>query len=127
SHLAEGLRELGYGIEQDAKLDAQGQDTGVRAWRVAGVSRDTELLFSERQAQIHEAMKSGISKQQAWNQTRKSKDEPELANLFDEWKQEVASHGLEADIENYKGRANTLAPVQSDEQILEALHESTAV
>ncbi|MBJ6984041.1 MobF family relaxase [Luteimonas sp. MC1750] len=127
SHLAEGLRELGYGIEQDAKLDSQGQDTGERAWRVAGVSRDTELLFSERQAQIHEAMKSGISKQQAWNQTRKSKDEPEMTDLFEEWKQVVASHGLDTNIENYKGLASVLAPARSDEEILRALHETTAV
>lgn len=126
STLADELRKLGYGIDQDAKL-VDGQDTGIRSWRVAGVSRETEELFSVRQRQIQEAMAQGMSKQQAWSQTRAKKDEPESGELFAGWKETVASHGIDTDIENYLGRPSVFASPRSDQEILQALHENTAV
>lgn len=127
SHLAENMRQLGYGIEQDAVLDKDQQDTGIRAWRVAGVSRDTELMFSERQRQIYEAMAQGMSHDQAWSQTRKAKDEPEPEALFAQWQESIKGQGVEVDIDHYKGRVDVQAPRLTDDQILEHLHKSDTV
>lgn len=127
SHLAENLRQLGYGIEQDALLDKEKQDTGIRSWRVAGISRETELMFSKRQEEIQQAMETGLSHQQAWQQTRKHKDEPSPDELFANWKQTIKGLGQETDINHYKGRPDIQAPRRSDEDILAALHKSTAV
>ena len=127
SHLAENMRQLGYGIEQDAVLDKDQQDTGIRAWRVAGVSRETELMFSERQRQIYEAMATGMTHDQAWSQTRKAKDEPEPEELFAQWQESIKGQGVEVDIDHYKGRSDVQAPRRTDEEILEQLHKSNAV
>lgn len=127
SHLAENLRQLGYGIEQDALLDKEQQDTGIRSWRVAGISRETELMFSKRQEEIQQAMETGLSHQQAWQQTRKHKDEPSPDELFANWKETIKGLGQETDIAHYKGRPDIQAPRRSDEDILAALHKSTAV
>lgn len=127
SHLAQNLRKLGYGIEQDAVLDRDQQDTGIRSWRVAGISRETELMFSKRQEEIQQAMESGLTHQQAWAQTRKHKDEPSPEELFANWQETIKGLGQETDIAHYKGRADVQAPRRSDEDILEALHKSHAV
>lgn len=127
SHLAENMRKLGFGIEQDAQLNKEGQDTGIRSWRVAGVSRDTELMFSERQRQIYEAMATGMSHDQAWRQTRKAKDEPEPEQLFAQWQESIKGQGVEVDIQHYLGRMDVQAPRRTDEQIMAKLHESKAV
>lgn len=127
SHLAENLRQLGYGIEQDALLDKEQQDTGIRSWRVAGISRETELMFSKRQEEIQQAMETGLSHQQAWQQTRKHKDEPSPDELFANWKETIKGLGQETDIAHYKGRPDIQAPRRSDDDILAALHKSTAV
>ncbi len=127
SHLAENLRQLGYGIEQDALLDKEQQDTGIRSWRVAGISRETELMFSKRQEEIQQAMETGLSHQQAWQQTRKHKDEPSPDELFANWKETIKGLGQETDIAHYKGRPDIQAPRLSDEDILAALHKSAAV
>ena len=127
SHLAENLRKLGYGIEQDTLRDKEQQDTGIRSWRVAGISRETELMFSKRQEEIQQAMETGLSHQQAWQQTRKHKDEPSPEELFANWKETIKGLGQETDIAHYKGRPDVLAPRRSDEDILAALHKSTAV
>jgi conjugative relaxase-like TrwC/TraI family protein len=127
SEVAENMRKLGYGIEQDAVLDKEQQDTGIRAWRIAGVSRETELMFSQRQKQIYEAMATGLSHDQAWNQTRKAKDEPEPEALFAQWQEAIKGEGVSVDLRHYKGRADVQAPRRSDDQILELLHQSNAV
>lgn len=127
SHLAESMRRLGFGIEQDAQLDKEGQDTGIRSWRIAGVSRDTELMFSERQRQIYEAMATGMSHDQAWRQTRKTKDEPEPEQLFAQWQESIKGQGVEVEIQHYLGRPDVQAPRRTDEQIMAKLHESKAV
>lgn len=127
SAMAENMRKLGFGIEQDAVLDKDQQDTGIRAWRIAGVSRETELKFSERQRQIYEAMATGLSHDQAWRQTRKAKDEPEPEALFAQWQEAIRGEGVEVEIDHYRGRPDVQAPKLSDEQILGKLHESNAV
>lgn len=127
STMAENMRKLGFGIEQDAVLDRDRQDTGLRSWRVAGISREAELHFSQRQQQILDAMATGLTHDQAWQQTRKVKDEPEPEVLFEQWQVALRDYGLDTHMEQYKHRPDVLAPPRTDEDILVKLHESHAI
>jgi len=127
AHLAENLRRLGYGIEQQAEIDPDGQDTGVRSWKVAGIDDNTIAAFSTRTHEVMEAMSEGLTHQQAWAQTRAHKDEPSPEELFATWEKVIPAVGQDCDITNLKGRADVLAPARSDDDILEALHATTAV
>lgn len=127
AHLAENLRKLGYGIEQQAEVDPDQQDTGVRSWKVAGIDDSTIAAFSTRKDEIMEAMTEGLTHQQAWAQTRAHKDEPSPEELFSTWEKVIPAIGQDCDITSLKGRADIQAPPRSDDDILEALHATTAI
>lgn len=127
AHLAENLRRLGYAIEQRAELDPDQQDTGVRSWEVAGIDEATIKAFSTRKNEIMEAMTEGLTHQQAWAQTRAHKDEPSPAELFATWEKVIPAVGQDCDIQRLKQHTDVLAPRRTDEQILEALHATTAI
>lgn len=127
AHLAENMRALGYAIEQQAEVDPDQQDTGVRSWKVAGIDDQTIQTFSTRKNEIMEAMTEGLTHQQAWAQTRAHKDEPSPAELFATWEKVIPAMGQDCDIQRLKQRQDVLAPRRSDEQILEALHKTTAI
>lgn len=127
AHLAENLRRLGYGIEQQAELDPDGQDTGVRSWKVAGIDDATIAAFSTRKQEVLDAMTEGVSHQEAWAKTRAHKDEPSPEELFATWEKVIPAVGQDCDIANLKGRADIQAPERSDDEILEALHATTAI
>lgn len=127
AHLAENLRKLGYGIEQQAEVDPDQQDTGVRSWKVAGIDDATIAAFSTRKDEVLEAMTEGLSHQEAWAKTRAHKDEPSPEELFSTWEKVIPAVGQDCDITNLKGRADIQAPARSDDDILEALHATTAI
>lgn len=127
AHLAENLRKLGYGIEQQAEVDPDQQDTGVRSWKVAGIDDATIAAFSTRKDEVLEAMNEGLSHQEAWAKTRAHKDEPSPEELFSTWEKVIPAVGQDCDITNLKGRADIQAPARSDDDILEALHATTAI
>lgn len=127
AHLAENLRKLGYGIEQQAEVDPDQQDTGVRSWKVAGIDDTTIAAFSTRKDEVLEAMTEGLSHQEAWAKTRAHKDEPSPEELFSTWEKVIPAVGQDCDITNLKGRADIQAPARSDDDILEALHATTAI
>lgn len=127
SHLAANLRALGYGIEQSALVDKEGQDTGVRQWEVAGIEQSTIDTFSSRTKEITAAMSNGLSHHDAWARTRKHKDEPSPAELFATWEKVIPAMGQDCDIARLKARTDIQAPRRSDDEILEALHKTTAI
>lgn len=127
SHLAENLRTLGFGIEQRAELDLDQNDTGTRGWEVAGIAEETIKAFSSRKQEILDAMTEGHSHQEAWAKTRAHKDEPSPQELFATWEQAIPAVGQDCDVQRLKNRDDTLAPRRSDEEILQALHQSTAI
>lgn len=127
SHLAANLRALGYAIEQEAQFDLDQQDTGLRSWEVAGVDQATIDAFSTRKGEILEAISEGHSHREAWAKTRAHKDEPSPAELFATWERAIPAMGQACDIAALKGRADVAAPRRTDEEILEALHKTTAI
>ncbi|GAB3512978.1 MobF family relaxase [Pseudoxanthomonas daejeonensis] len=127
AHLAENMRRLGYGIEQQAEVDPDQQDTGVRSWKVAGIDDATIAAFSTRTHEVLEAMTEGLSHQEAWAKTRAHKDEPSPEELFSTWEKVIPAVGQDCNIANLKGRADILATPRSDDEILEALHATTAI
>lgn len=127
AHLAQNLRDLGYGIEQTAELDPDQQDTGVRAWKVAGIDDATIAAFSTRKQEIVDAMTEGLTHQEAWAQTRAHKDEPSPEELFSTWERVIPAMGQSNDLAQLKALPDIQAPFRSDEQILEALHATTAI
>lgn len=127
SHLAENLRKLGYGIEQEAQLDPDKNDTGLRGWKVAGIEQSTIDAFSTRKNEIVEAMTEGQSHQEAWAKTRAHKDEPSPQELFATWEKAIPAMGQDADTQRLKQLGDIQAPERTDQQILEALHQTTAI
>ena len=127
SHLAANLRSLGYGIEQEAELDLDKNDTGVRGWKVAGMEQATIDAFSTRKNEILEAMTEGHTHQEAWAKTRAHKDEPSSDELFATWEKVIPAMGQDCDIERLKQKGDVYAPRRSDQEILEALHATTAI
>lgn len=127
SHLAANLRALGYGIEQQAQRDADGDDTGIRQWEVAGIEQETIDAFSSRTKEITAAMSNGMSHQEAWAKTRKHKDEPSPDELFSTWERVIPAMGQDCNIARLKQRDDVQASRRTDQEILEALHATTAI
>ncbi|MGJ4727748.1 MobF family relaxase [Luteimonas sp. SDU101] len=128
TNLAENLRKLGYGIEQQAILtEADGEDTGFREWKVAGIDQATIDAFSTRKSEILDAMEEGVSHHQAWAQTRAHKDEPSPEELFATWEKAIPAVGQDMDIAKLKELPDVLAPQRSDEDVLQAFHASSAI
>ena len=127
AHLAQGLRELGYGLAQNVVRDLDGQDTGARTWEVAGIEEATIRHFSSRDAEIRAAMDEGMNHHDAWRTTRKHKDEPSPAEMFAHWQGLLAQMDQLVEVEALKALADTNAPPRSDDDILRRLHEHEAI
>ena len=127
AHLAQGLRELGYGLAQTMVCNLDGQDSGVRNWEVAGIEEATIRHFSSRDAEIRAAMAQGMSHHVAWRTTRKHKDEPSPDEMFAHWRELLLQLGQSVDVEALKTLRDTHAPPRSDEEILRRLHEHEAI
>ena len=89
--LAENLRQAGLAVERDGE-----------AFRVAGVDRELEAEFSKRRAQILERLDElgfGGAKaaQHAALETRRAKDQVEVAQLREEWAARASGLGLTAE------------------------------
>jgi conjugative relaxase-like TrwC/TraI family protein len=128
SHVAQGLRELGYGIRQTADRDLEGNDLGTRTWEVQGIAEATVDHFSSRRLEMlaHQAEHGG-SLEQAWAATRQHKDEPSPDELFAVWRQAAQTLGQEVDVLKLKGRGDTRADALTDEQIIARLHQNDSV
>jgi conjugative relaxase-like TrwC/TraI family protein len=127
AHLADGMRELGYGLAQRAELDLDGKDTGKRTWEVAGIDEATIQRFSTRDMEIRAAMAEGMSHFDAWCTTRKHKDEPSPDEMFSLWQGMLEQMPQSLDMNALKALGDTLAPVPADEDILRRLHEHEAI
>ena len=127
SNLAENIRKLGYGIEQVATLDEDGNDTGLRTWKIAGIEEETIKAFSTRTGEIKDAQEEGMSHQEAWRTTRKHKKEPSPEELFATWEKAIPAMGQVCDVEYLKSKGDIYAPRQSDDDILAALHKTKAI
>ena len=127
AHLAQGMRELGYGLAQRAALDLDGKDTGKRNWEIAGIDEASLRHFSTRDTEIREAMAKGMSHDEAWRTTRKHKDEPSPAEMFAHWHGLLAAMGQSVDLDALKSCGDTHAARPTDADILRRLHEHEAI
>jgi conjugative relaxase-like TrwC/TraI family protein len=93
AELAANLRGIGFGIEPDIRLDANGQ-VKERFFKIAGIPDGLSEQMSGRRKQILDYMREheGVSAQEANLRTRKSKDEPTFTELLDRWHADLADY-----------------------------------
>ena len=132
AELAHQLQSLGYGIEKQTDIDADGRETGQVYFGVAGIEQKTLDSFSTRRAEIEAYMeKHKVSAQLATLATRKNKSEPSFDELTHLWTQTLndmrkTDHNIFLDTKSLKGKSDRLERL-SDSAILNKLHrmEST--
>lgn len=130
NELACNLRALGYGIEQQAEQDIDGQNTGRVWWTIAGMPEEALEKFSSRRQEILDyAEEHGIDMQTACLATRRHKDEPSLKEMEVMWANTLQQlgEGVMPHISELKGQQDIRVAVATDEQILERLHKTEAV
>lgn len=129
NELAANMRELGYGIEQERHLNADGKETGRVEYKINGISDDLCKAFSSRSQEIADYMeKHDVSAQAACLATRRHKDEPSYAEMAANWKQTMGSMDeiTVPTVEQLKGMGDKLMVKKDDKQILEQLHSQEA-
>jgi conjugative relaxase-like TrwC/TraI family protein len=87
--------ELGYGIERD-----DGPSGRLGQWRIAGVPRELEEVFSKRAAQIDQAVaRRGVdtyrARQVAARDTRAAKGNEPVRDLLARWQEEARAAGFD--------------------------------
>lgn len=86
AELASALRELGFGIEDDIRLDKKSGRVKDRFFKIAGIPDDLTEQMSGRRKQILEHMaEHGGSAQAANLATRRDKDEPSFGEMMSRW------------------------------------------
>jgi conjugative relaxase-like TrwC/TraI family protein len=132
AELAHQLQSLGYGVEKQTDVDADGRETGQVYFGVAGIEQKTLDAFSSRRAEIEAYMeKHQVSAQLATLATRKNKSEPSFDELTQIWSQTLdemrkTDNNLFLNTKSLKGKSDRLERL-SDSAILNKLHrmEST--
>ncbi len=126
AELAHQLQNLGYGIEKQTDIDADGRETGQVYFNVAGIEQKTLDAFSTRRAEIEEYMaQHNVGAQLATLATRKNKDEPSFEELTQLWSKTLdgmrqADKTLFNSAESLKGKTNRTERL-SDDAILNKL------
>lgn len=146
AELAANLRAIGFGIEPDIRLDANGQ-IKERFFKIAGTPDGLAEQMSGRRKQILDYMREheGVSAQEANLRTRQSKDEPTFTELLDRWHADLADYrqahpGLlpermgdlveQAAVRRAQKQAPSLdreAQEAHDREVLEELHATKSV
>lgn len=132
AELAHQLQSLGYGIDKQTEVDADGRETGQVYFGVAGIEQKTLDAFSTRRAEIEAYMaKHHVGAQLATLATRKNKSEPSFEELTQMWSQTLEEmrqneQGLFQSAAALKGKHSQTERL-SDDAILNKLHrmEST--
>jgi len=132
--LYQGMRALGYKLEQTEEHDISGQTTGAKATRLAGFTDNLIEHFSARKGEILGYMhEHQVDKQTAWARTRQQKGQTEYEVLSEWWdidmkayqgqhpnEQRLTTQGLKEQTEHL------LKPASLDE-IVARLHEHDAL
>lgn len=137
AELAENLRGLGFGIEDDIRLADDGS-VKDRFFKIAGVPDELAEQMSGRRKEILAHMaEHGGSAQQANLATRRDKDEPTFAELSERWKEDLAEYRREhpgllpenmRSLVGRKPEREAPKPQQElDQEILAELHETKSV
>lgn len=127
AQMAHNMQDLEYGIEKRPELDDEGRKTGEVYYRVAGISDDIRDEFSTRRKEILEYVaEHGGTKNEAALRTRKLKEEPPLAELYETWQATLAQIPDMPKPEQIKGLESKTEAV-SDAEIIKQLHASEAV
>lgn len=133
AEVAIGLqRELHVGIEKAPEIDDDGKETGQISFRVAGISRDTELRFSGRRNQIIAYQEeNGGTRQDASLATRAQKDEPPYDELVEHWGKSLARARVEdpsmfRSADDLIGQRSLTQSID-DDALIGKLHEHEAV
>lgn len=132
AELAHQLQALGYGIEKQTDIDADGRETGQVYFGVAGIEQKTLDAFSTRRIEIEAYMeKHQVSAQLATLATRKKKSEPSFEELAKVWSMTLegmreSDKNLFSSASGLKGKNDRVERL-SDDDILNKLHrmEST--
>lgn len=127
AQMAHNMQDLEYGIEKRPELNDEGRKTGEVYYRVAGISDDIRDEFSTRRKEILEYVaEHGGTKNEAALRTRKLKEEPPLAELYETWQATLAEIPDMPKPEQIKGLESKTEAV-SDAEIIKQLHASEAV
>lgn len=132
AEMAHQLKILGYGIDKQAEVDADGRETGQVYFGVAGIEQKTLDAFSTRRTEIEAYMaKHNVGAQLATLATRKNKSEPSFDELTQMWSQTLdgmrqTDQSLFQSATALKGKTSQTERL-SDDAILNKLHrmEST--
>lgn len=123
------LKQKGFGIIKDRRVDADGRETGEVFYKIAGISDELCDRYSKRRDEILEyQMTHGGSADQASLATRKDKDEPSYEELTKIWDQSLADLRKEQPelvpegIETLIGLRDELGHF-TDQDILKHLHK----
>lgn len=128
AELANQLQKLGYGIEKQTDIDADGRETGQVYFGVAGIEQKTLNAFSTRRVEIEEYMKThNVGAQLATLATRKNKAEPSFDELTKIWRQQFermreTDKDLFHDTADLKSKESKTERV-ADDAILKKLHK----
>jgi conjugative relaxase-like TrwC/TraI family protein len=124
------LRQQGYGIVKDRKLDADGRETGEVFFKIAGIDQALVDRISTRRTQILEHIQQhGGTFDQAALATRKHKDEPTYGELLKMWEQSLKEAQAQdptlkvPTIEELQSKSCVLGEAITDDDILKRLHK----
>jgi conjugative relaxase-like TrwC/TraI family protein len=137
AELASQLRDLGFGIEDDIRLNQDGT-VKDRFYKIAGVPDELIDQMSGRRKEILQYMEEHGGTAQAANlATRRAKDEPSFPELTNQWKRELDEFRQEhpgtlpENMRELLGRKAEREPIKSqqelDQEILAELHETKSV
>lgn len=147
AELAKGLQELGFGIEDDLRLDENGQ-VKDRFFKVSGVPDELVRERSGRRQQIEAFMEANpdATAQQATMATRAGKDEPAFGELvnsiwkdeLNDWRarnpgqfpqdmRELLNRPLTPEQQQEQQRQAQRTQQERDQEILDELHETQSV
>ena len=132
--LYQGMRALGYKLEQTEEKDINGLPTGAKTTRVAGCTDDLIEHFSARKGEILGYMhEHQVDKQTAWARTRQQKGQTEYEALSEWWdidmKAYVDQHPNEQRLttQALKEQTERLLKPASLDQIIARLHDHEAL
>ncbi|KRE90848.1 hypothetical protein ASG87_01545 [Frateuria sp. Soil773] len=147
AELAKGLQALGFGIEDDIRLDENGQ-VKDRFFKVSGVPDELVRERSGRRKQIEAFMEANpeASAQEATMATRAGKDEPSFGELvnsiwkdeLNDWRarnpgqfpqdmRELLNRPLTPEQQQEQERQAQRTQQEQDKEILDELHETQSV
>lgn len=130
NELAMNMRELGYGIEQERQLNAEGRETGRVLYKVNGISDDLCKTFSSRREEILLYQEEfGVDAQTACLATRRHKEEPSYAEMSEIWTRTMAAmpEGSVPTSQELKQLGDKMMAPCTPQQLLEKLHQNEAV